>query len=164
MDNDASILPRHFDLDDAIPDSQLCEVEQNSPDIDWKFVWFNARLKCLDSEVSSFAWKLLHSLLPTKLNLSRVLRNTTSHHKFAHLSLIDFHHEQFFFKCPTSQSISPWLYHLVHQDDNQTTISNIINTNISVLDGFIWIILQSLKFMWDRRPSNKDESLCNCKS
>ena len=59
-----------------------CKAEIQAPTIDWSITWKLVRLKGLDSELTSFNFKLIHGLLVTKKRmhqLNPVTQPTCSH-------------------------------------------------------------------------------------
>ena len=55
-----------------------CRAERLTPAHDWQRIWRLARIKGLNSDQSSFLWRLLHGLLPTLDRLSHFNPNTSS--------------------------------------------------------------------------------------
>ena len=54
-----------------------CRAERLCPDVDWTHVWKLARQRYLESDQTSFLFKLLHQLLPTSSRVHRILTNTS---------------------------------------------------------------------------------------
>ena len=59
-------------LKDDPPTLAPCKAESLYPYINWDLAWSNARLKGLDSHQTSFLFKLMHNILPTKSRLNRM--------------------------------------------------------------------------------------------
>ena len=49
-----------------------CRVERLNPSMDWKKSWMAASLPGLTSSKSSFLWKMLHDILPTRERMHRM--------------------------------------------------------------------------------------------
>ena len=49
-----------------------CRVERLNPSMDWKKSWMAASLPGLTSNKSSFLWKMLHDILPTRERMHRM--------------------------------------------------------------------------------------------
>ena len=49
-----------------------CRVERLNPSVDWKKSWTAASLPGLTSQMSSFLWKMLHDILPTRERMFRM--------------------------------------------------------------------------------------------
>ena len=49
-----------------------CRIEQKFSDKVWERIWSNAKVQGLPSEFSSFVWRMIHDLLPTKQRLFRL--------------------------------------------------------------------------------------------
>ena len=49
-----------------------CRVERLNPFVDWKKSWMAASLPGLSSKMSSFLWKMLHDILPTRERMNRM--------------------------------------------------------------------------------------------
>ena len=80
-------------------------VEELSPQTDWQATWSTARTKGLDSELTSFIFKLLHCLLPTQDRVSRITRNQNQNIglcQLCHAEVEDPQHA--FFSCPYSST------------------------------------------------------------
>ena len=55
-----------------------CRVELLHHNTDWESVWRRSRLSGLSSEFSSFLYRILHDLLPTKERQHRISPSTSS--------------------------------------------------------------------------------------
>ena len=139
-----------------------CKVEISSPETAWLSVWRSIRLPILDSDTISFAFKLTHRLLPCEARLSSILPNSSPACKFQcpgdPLSSL----EHVFFGCLLSVQTGSWLLNLVSVFLPNEPMSNIVSLNIDVNDGIMWIILNSLSFIWNKRQKNKAASLNEC--
>ena len=58
--------------DEGIRSLKPCRVEIKNPDVDWEKAWSLAITPGLSSEQTSFIWKMLHDLLPTRERLFRM--------------------------------------------------------------------------------------------
>ena len=76
-----------------------CRVELQHPNNDWEVTWRRSRMSGLGSELSSFLFRILHQLLPTKERQHRVHPATASTCRLCQLNATeDLLHS--FFHCP----------------------------------------------------------------
>ena len=62
----------HVISEEGIRSIKLCRVEIKNPDVDWERAWSLAITPGLSSEQTSFIWKMIHDLLPTRERLFRM--------------------------------------------------------------------------------------------
>ena len=137
-------------------------TELASPATDWECSWRRARLKGLGSEATIFLWKLLHILLPTEDRLSRILPNTPSNCKYCpHPTTAETPH--CLFQCVSTREVGTWLLSLVRQHDNTATAASLVKLEFKAEDTtempLVWIISQTLLYLWGVRTSGKTASL-----
>ena len=137
-------------------------AELASPATDWECSWRRARLKGLGSEATSFLWKLLHLILPTEERLSRILPNTPNHCKYCPNPITaDIPH--CLFMCVSTREVGSWLLSLVRKHDHSVTPNNLVKLEFQAEDStempLVWIISQTLLYMWGVRASGKTVSL-----
>ena len=72
------LLEDQVTMDNDNPDEYIpCRQEALNPDRDWENIWRLSRLKGLNSDETSFLWRLLHHLLPTLHRVIRIKPNTS---------------------------------------------------------------------------------------
>ena len=136
--------------------------ELASPSTDWETSWRRARLKGLGSEATSFLWKLLHLLLPTEQRLSRILPNSSELCKLCPTpTTADLPH--CLFQCVSTREVGGWLLSLVREHDPSVTAINLLKLEFESDDSsempLVWILAQTLLYMWGVRASGKTVSL-----
>ena len=137
-------------------------AELASPITDWESSWRHARTKGLGSEATSFLWKMLHCLLPTEARLSRILPNTSGNCKLCpNPILADLKH--CLFLCVSTREVGNWLLSLIKKHDSTITAARLLrlefSSDTSTEMPIIWIIAQTLLYMWGVRSSGKIVSL-----
>ena len=138
------------------------KIELSSPETDWKLVWSNIHLKSLSNDSISFAWRLLHQLLPGEERLSRILKNTSPVCKFQCQEISNLKH--IFFRCQKSRQVVEWLGKLfpdIFVNFPAAQISKLFTGNN---EAVIWIIIESLKYIWEKRKRNKEISETECRA
>ena len=86
-------------------------VEQLVPDQDWHATWILSKSKGLNSDQTTFLFKMLHQLLPTQERINRIT-NQPGMCKLCHVSPEDLLHA--LFTCPSSKSVADLLLSYVH--------------------------------------------------
>ena len=139
-----------------------CRAELASPTTDWVTSWRRARSTGLGSEATSFLWKMLHCLLPTEARLSRILPNTSGNCKLCPTPVIaDLSHCMF--SCVSTREVGNWLLTLTRQHDSSLTPEKLLRLEFSSEQAaempIIWIVAQTLLYLWGVRSSGKTVSL-----
>ena len=119
------------------------------------------RLPSLCSESISFTFKLINRILPCESRLSRILPGSSSHCKF-HCPDSDGNLEHIFFYCKLSECVGNWLLNVVKSHDEDATTTSILSLDLTICEGLIWIIIQTLFFIWTKRTKNKRADLQEC--
>ena len=136
--------------------------ELKSPDTDWETTWRRSRMKGLGSEATSFLWKLLHCILPTEQRLARILPNTSPTCKFCPLPTIA-SLEHCFFECVLTREVGQQLLLIFQYQDINSSPSNLLRLEFNVDESkempLIWILAQTLMYMWGLRVSGKAVNL-----
>ena len=137
-------------------------AELAAPNTDWESSWKRARLKGLGAEASSFFWKLLHNLLPTEERLSRILPNSSAQCKYCPGPVIaDLTH--CLLQCVHTKDVGNWLLSLVRHHDNTVSPAKLIKlmfaAEVSAEMPLVWIIAQTLLYVWGIRASGKTATL-----
>ena len=106
---------------------KLCKIETRNPDANWERIWRNGRLSCLDNNSLSFAFMLIHDLLPSESKVSEIIGSSPPECKFSCQHISDYLH--IFFECFHSSAIGDWLFNIVTKFDPSTNKSAILNKN-----------------------------------
>ena len=142
-------------------------AEINSPENDWDESWRRARIRGLGSQAFSFLWRLLHNLLPTEDRLSRILPNSSPNCKICPLQVIA-DQSHCFFQCRSTVETGNWLLSVIRHHDHSVTASKLIKLDFKCSDSaempLVWIVAQSLLYMWGVRTSGKIVSLANTRA
>ena len=64
-----------MDFDDQEKILRKCRVEKMHVDVAWDVAWCNVRMPALSFTSKSFAWQLIHDLLPIEERLGKTLKN-----------------------------------------------------------------------------------------
>ena len=115
----------------------------------------------------SFLWKLLHNLLPSVDRLSRILPNSDAHCKFCPLPVIaDLTH--CLFLCNSTREVGSWLLSCIRHHDQSVTAPKLLKLGFMCEDSaempLVWIVAQSLLYMWGVRATGKIVSLANTRA
>ena len=70
----SNVISEEIDLGNGVKETKLipCRVELLYPDNCWTRTWTLARMKGLESVCTTFLWRLLHDLLPSRQRLFRL--------------------------------------------------------------------------------------------
>ena len=135
-----------------------CRVEKLHPNIDWPNVWVLARQKYLESDLTSFLFKLLHHLLPTGDRVNHILPNSSPYCTYCikHGEDVADDLEHTFFRCRQGREVGELLVKLVSgQVDKPAGPQHILQLNISCETSLqfplVWLISAWLFLMWERR-------------
>ena len=147
-------------------DRQLkpCKAEMMSPDTDWPSVWARVRLSSLTSEASSLAWQLVHRLLPSEERLSTILPSTSPTCQISCPGdcIADLQH--CFFFCQKVTNTGSWMLNLVLQVDPPARADRISKLEVAGSEALIWIVVQTLNFIWRKRSNGKTAGLEECQA
>ena len=104
--------------------------------------------------MTSFAFKLIHDLLPHEARLSRVLPNSSPvcKHGCPGDPIADKHHV--FFHCRLTGQVGLWLLNIVRKSEPDISVSSIANLEVTD-EPVIWITTATLKILWDTRSKGK---------
>ena len=121
------------------------------PSTDWDTVWENSCLKCFDSSMLSFAFKLIHDLLPYEARLSAIFPNTPAVCKYNCQEDPAADIEHVFFKCKFTKEVGEWLVDIVRSAEPQFTLISILKLELHRNDALMWIIVSTLQTIWVNR-------------
>jgi hypothetical protein len=136
-------------------------VENLSPETDWPLTWSLARTQGLDSELTSFLFKLLHGLLPTQDRVTR-FGLAGPNQGVCQLCLLEVEDQvHAFFSCPKSMLAGLALLGYV-----QTFVPNLSPESALKLDlgselseqkvlATVCVLATGLKYIWQARQDKK---------
>ena len=136
-----------------------CRAELRSPGTDWECVWRRIRLPGLDSELTSFLFRLLHDLLPTKERQNRISAATPSTCRHCQDNTEeDLLHAMFL--CEYNRDVSHALVQAILAYDNTITPRRLLTLEYDVADDDLelpitWVTAETLKQIWNSRLSGK---------
>ena len=119
----------------------VSKFEAAFPEIEWELVWTHARLPFLSSETISFAFKLIHLLLPTEQRLASFLPNTTATCKFNCYDKPDADYNHVFFGCQLSAEIGSWLMKLLRDFEEDITPEQVLRLHMNTCHSLISSLL-----------------------
>ena len=140
---------------------KLCKIETRNPDANWERIWRNGRLSCLDNNSLSFAFMLIHDLLPSESKVSEIIGSSPPECKFSCQHISDYLH--IFFECFHSSAIGDWLSKILTKFDPSTNMSAILKLDFEGSDSVIWLVVQVMGLIWERRKSKKSITLTECR-
>ena len=123
-----------------------CEI--NFPDVDWDRTWELTKIRGLDSNQTSFLFKLLHNILPTASRLHRLSQKPTPTCSM----------------CP-SGSIEDRVHALLGCSYNGevSTANDIVNLNLEIAEPMtfplIWSLALVLSLVWQFRVARRNITL-----
>ena len=132
------------------------------PNLNWEKNWQRVRLKGLGSEVITFLWKMMHNILPTEARLSRILKNSSAVCRQCDIECIaDLGH--CLFECICSREVGVWLLSMFRKYDNEVNPLGLTKLDFNI-DGavefpLVWILSNSLLFLWNMRQKAKISSV-----
>ena len=105
---------------------------------------------------------MLHLLLPTEERLARILPNTSNLCKYCPNPITaDISH--CLFQCVRTREVGSWLLSLVKQHDQSATAERLVKLEFEAEEStempLVWILSQTLLYMWGVRASGKTVSL-----
>ena len=134
-----------------------CRVELLHPNTDWESVWRRSRLSGLGSEFSSFLYRILHDLLPTKERQQRISPSTTSVCSLCPSNSVE-SLEHAFFHCSFNSEFGIGLLQALSHYDSSLTPEKILHLDFNLEDDefehpFVWLIAANLLHIWNCRTS-----------
>ena len=148
----------------TVPPHALIPVraESLSPSNDWTHSWRLARIKGLESQLSTFLFKLLHQLLPTQERVQRLggtEDNLPGLCKLFHTEVEDLSHA--FFYCPQSRvsglALLGWVQGVAPTLQPEDALQLKLQTTLSQEDELaaVCMLATGLKHIWEARVSKK---------
>ena len=132
-----------------------CKFELINPGIEWSLVWTRLKIPAMHSDLHSFAWKLVHNLLPCESLLNRRTGAQLESCRFSCPNNLtsDLHH--CLFDCLLIEEVGSWVIKLVRSSDLSAEVSDILCLNFTGAESLIWLVVYALKYNWERRSSGK---------
>ena len=112
----------------------------------------------------SFSFKLIHGLLPSEQKISSILRNSSPVCRFNCRDNLEADFSHIFFFCESSKEVGEWLFDCVTFYHPEASPFGILTLSEDFADELVWIILQTLNFIWSNRIKNKRSTLDECLS
>ena len=137
-----------------------CEV--NFPSISWDRSWGLAFSSGLNSDQSSFLFKLLHNILPTCSRLHRMKQKESPACNLCNSGAVDDRHHALL-ACDYNSGVNDWVVGFTHKVVPNCRNEDIISLNLPIdepmLFPFIWTLSHVLLLVWQSRLSKKSISL-----
>ena len=136
-----------------------CRFQLLNPGIELSMVWSRLKLPAMNSDMHSFAWKVVHGLLPCE---SLLKKRTGAQRESCHFSCLsnqtsDLHH--CLIQCDLIKDVGSWILKLVRRSDTSTEANDILCLSFSGTESLVWIVVYALKYNWDRRSCGKHARL-----
>ena len=147
--------------EDGTLSNRLCRSERLYPEVDWVKTWSKVRFSFFSSSTMSFLFKLLHDILPTEERLNQTIGNNEAICRFSCTSNQVSNGEHCFFFCSKSREVGSWLLQIC-QKCGPATESCIMKLNVADNMSLIWIIGNTLQFIWSKRSAGKKAELKTC--
>ena len=132
------------------------------PEIDWETVWKRVRFPPLSSGTMTFLFKLMHHLLPTEERISNTLGTMPSSCRTGCPDNVEANLEHCFISCNSVREVSSWLVDTVHIFFPLANPASLLNLNLPDNDALLWIVANTLQFIWRERSARKKATLVSC--
>ena len=137
-----------------------CEVSQ--PGVNWDRTWLFAKLKGLNSEQTSFLFKLLHNILPTSVRLHRLKQKNSPACTLCSTGISeDCLHA--LLECPHNNDVNSWILKLCQKTVPNCRTTDIIYLNLNLTDPLmfpmIWLLSHIFCMVWKLRSNKKAVNL-----
>ena len=146
-----------------------CRTEQINAGIEWERVWRLARLKGLGPELKTFAWRLLHGILPIRTRLNRILssKNLSTVCQLCEANE-DENLQHAFIHCNFNQDFGLKLVQNMKSIDADMNVTDVLTLNIH-LDGaeafpYIWFACKTLYCIWNARVDKSRRKILSIRS
>ena len=159
VEREVTMLP----INNEPPQLRPCRVELANPDTNWTDVWSKVRLPYLSSEVKSFAWKLLHNLLPSKGRLHEVNPTQSPNCRFCPPTTIA-NLEHIIFQCCKTQSAGNFVFSTAQNCDPLASQNSILRLNITSDPCSLWIIMSALHLIWTSWSQGSSINSVQCRA
>ena len=141
-------------------------VELKWPQRPWDRIWPLVSLKGLDSEDSSFLFRLVHNLLPCQERLIRVLKPMVEvpHCSFCSMNVVgDLFHE--LVSCSFNNDVGYWLIRCIRTISPNVSASNTLELDLGFdvtsenVFSTIWLIAKGFSLIWKMRAEKKTNNI-----
>lgn len=137
-----------------------CEI--NFPDVDWDRTWELTKIRGLDSNQTSFLFKLLHNILPTASRLHRLSQKPTPTCSMCPSGSIE-DRVHALLGCSYNGEVSTWIMQITHKVVPLCTANDIVNLNLEIAEPMtfplIWSLSMVLSLVWQFRVARKNITL-----
>lgn len=151
-----------MEMDDGTAVYLPCRAERLSPHIDWRSTWKRIRFPFSSSNTMTFLWKLMHKLLPSEGRLSSTLGNISPLCQLGCPDNTEANLEHCFFSCLLTYEVGAWLLDTVHIFVPNANAQSVLNLDLPANNALIWIVANTLYFVWAKRSTKKKVSLISC--
>ena len=159
------LLKQEFsDMVDADMVTRPCRIERLNPTVKWDIAWKNVHLKALRSTEISFAWKLIHDLLPTEERLYSTIGNSPETCKFLCIGNPLANLEHCLLSCSLTCDVGSWLLDLIRKKCPSLNVKDILWLQMEDCDALVWIVVKTLFYCWNQRVSCKRAEADKCVS
>ena len=140
-----------------------CRVEVLYPNTDWEVTWRRCRISGLGSELTSFLYRFVHDLLPTRERLHRISPATSNICRLCPSNSIeDLTHS--FFLCSFNREFSTRIIQSLLALDGTLTPEKLLRLEMNIDDDdmelpTIWYVTAKLFHIWSCRATNKRAKL-----
>ena len=134
----------------------LCRIERNRPDLVFPEIWTFVRMPTLQSQTTSFLWRLAHELIPSENRLSQCNYGgfTSPFCKKACVGNVNATYTHIFFQCTHSKEVGDWLLNKVQvYSSTDATADSILDFRHLENDALSWITATTLHYIWEKRIS-----------
>ena len=161
VEREVTMIP----INNEQPQLRPCRVELANPDTNWAEVWSKVTLPFLNSEVKSFAWKLLHNLLPSKGRLHEINPTQSPDCRFCPVPAPVANLEHIIFHCCKTRSAGNFVISIAQKCDPLASQNSFLRLNITSDPCSLWIIMSSLHLIWTSwsQDSGVNEVVCKAK-
>ena len=139
-----------------------CRAERIQANVQWDTVWANVRVSAVSNSSKSFAWKLVHDLLPTEKRLSVTSRNISDSCRFGCIGNPCGDIEHCLFWCQMTYEVGQWLLGIHKLNDPNSSTSGILRMDLQGNMVLTFVTIKTLEYCWCRRSANKKAVLAEC--
>ena len=143
-----------------------CKVEEREPTVFWSESYRISRLHGLSPMSKSFLFKLVHTLLPSKERVSRIIP-ATSPLCWCNLGLEENYHH-LFFQCIKNQEAGLALLHCIQSYDRAATGVRSLRLELTADDPFLLpctaLLATGLELIWENRKFKKATTVFEMRS
>ena len=121
-------------------------------------------LECpvLSNSSKSFAWRLVHDLLPTDMRLSSASRNLVGSCRFGCIGDPNGDLEHCLFWCQMTSDVGQWILNIHKQNYPNACASNILKLDLSDKVALTVLTIKALEYSWYQRAASKRAKIAEC--